>query len=53
MKDFSFLTVDPNQNSDALTGNFLRAVNKHAPLKKKLVTGNQESFRKRELQNQI
>lgn len=51
-EDFSFSTVDPNQNSDVLNGNFLRAVNKHAPLKKKLATGNQAPFMIRELQNQ-
>ena len=51
-EDFSFSTVDPNQNSDDLNGNFLRAVNKHAPLKKKLVRVNQAPFMKREFQNQ-
>ena len=51
-EDFSFSTVDPNQNSDVLNGNFLRAVNKHAPLKKKLVRVNQAPFMKREFQNQ-
>ena len=32
---------DPNQNYQSLTKTFLKFVNKHAPLKKRIVRGNQ------------
>ena len=41
---------DPNQNYQSLTKTFLTIVNKHAPLKKKIVRGNQASFMNKEFQ---
>ena len=42
--DFSFETDDPNENYSALTNTFSLIVEKHAPLKKKIVRGNHASF---------
>ena len=47
---FHFLKIDPNQNYNLLTNNFLGIVNKHAPLKKKIVRGNDVPFMKSEFQ---
>ena len=41
---------DPNQNYQSLTKTFLTIVNKHAPLKKKIVRGNQAPFMTKEFQ---
>ena len=35
---------DPNVNYKSITENFLEATDKHAPLKKKLVRGNQAPY---------
>ena len=42
--DFSFETGDPNENYSALTNTFSLIVEKHAPLKKKIVRGNHAPF---------
>ena len=44
---------DPNQNYQSLTKTFLTIVNKHAPLKKKIVRGNQVPFMIKEFQKAI
>ena len=44
---------DPNQNYQSLTKTFLTIVNKHAPLKKKIVRGNQAFFMTKEFQKAI
>ena len=41
---------DSNQNYNHLTDKFLGIVNKHVPLKKKLVRGNNAPFMNREFQ---
>ena len=42
--DFSFEADDPNENYSALTNTFSLIVEKHAPLKKKIVRGNHATF---------
>ena len=44
---------DPNQNYRSLTKTFLTILNKHAPLKKKIVRGNQAHFMTEEFQKAI
>ena len=44
---------DPNQNYQSLTKTFLTIVNKHAPLKKKIVRGKQAPFMTKEFQKAI
>ena len=44
---------DPNVNYKSITENFLEAIDKHAPLKKKLVRGNQAPFMNRDFQKAI
>ena len=44
---------DPNQNCQSLTKTFLTIVNKHAPLKKKIVRGNEAPFITKEFQKEI
>ena len=44
---------DPNQNYQSLTKTFLTIVNKHAPLKKKIVRGKQAPFMTKEFQKSI
>ena len=44
---------DTNVNYKSITENFLEAIDKHAPLKKKLVRGNQAPFMKRDFQKAI
>ena len=44
---------DPNQNYNLLTDKFLGLANKHAPLKKKFVRGNNAPFMNREFQKKI
>ena len=51
--NFDFLKNDPNQNYNLLTGKFLGIVNKHVPLKKKFVRGNNAPFMNREFQKGI
>ena len=43
----------PNENYQHLTENFISVVEKHAPLKKKSVRGNQASFVYREFRKAI
>ena len=51
--NFDFLKNDPNQNYNLLTDKFLGIVNKHAPLKKNFVRGNDAPFMNREFQKEI
>ena len=44
---------DPNQNYQSLTKTFLTIKNKHAPLKKKFVRGNQASIMTKEFQKAV
>ena len=44
---------DPNQNYQSFTKTFLTIVNKHAPLKKKIVRGNQAPFMTKKFQKAI
>ena len=44
---------DPNVNYKSITENFLEAIDKHAPLKKKFVKSNQALFMNREFQKAI
>ena len=46
--DFSLKTDNPNENRDFLTNTFFKIVN-NAPLKKKLIKGNQGPFMTRNL----
>ena len=48
--DFSMSSNDTNVNYKSITENFLGAIDKHAPLKKKLVRGNLASFMSRDFQ---
>ena len=41
---------DPNVNYKSITGNFLETIDKHAPLEKKFVSGNQALFMNRDFQ---
>ena len=51
--DFSLKTDDPNEDCDFLTNTFINIVNKHAPLKKKFIRGNQAPFMTRNLREEI
>ena len=51
--NFDFFKNDPNQNYNLLTDKFLGPANKHAPLKKKFVRGNNAPFMNREFQKEI
>ena len=44
---------DPNQNYQSLTKTFLTFVNKHAPLKKRIMQGNQAPFMTEEFRKAI
>ena len=44
---------NPNVNYKSITENFLEAIDKHAPLKKKFVRGNQAPFMNRDFQKAI
>ena len=44
---------DPNVNYKSITENFLETVDKHAPLKKKFVRGNQAPFMNRDFHKAI
>ena len=52
-KKFSMSSNDPNVNYKSITENFLEAIDKHAPLKKKYVRGNQVPFMNRDFQKAI
>ena len=41
---FELSSKDPHEGYDTITNNFLKVVNKHAPLKKKTVRGNDAPF---------
>ena len=51
--DFSFETDDPNESYSALTNTFSLIVEKHAPLKKKIVRGNHAPFITKDLRKAI
>ena len=42
---FELGSKDPHKGYDTITNNFLNVVNKHAPLKKKPIRGNDTPFR--------
>ena len=44
---------DPNVNYKSITENFLETINKHAPLTKKFIRGNQAPFMNRDFQKAI
>ena len=44
---------DPNLNYKSTTENFLETIDKHAPLKKKFIRGNQAPFMNRDFQKAI
>ena len=50
---FSFTADNPNQNYDLLSNKFLEIVNNHAPLKKKIIRGNQKPFMNKEFQKAV
>ena len=51
--DVSLNTDDPNENYNFITDKFSNVVNKHAPLKKKTLRGNQAQFLTNELRKEI
>ena len=51
--DFSFNTSNPDENYLVLTNVFPNIVNKHGPLKKKILRGNDAPFMKKELRKVI
>ena len=51
--NFDFFKNDPNQNYNLLTEKFLGLANKHAPLEKKFIRGNNAPFMNREFQKEI
>ena len=51
--NFCFNPDDPNENFELITGLFSKIVNKHAPLKKKFLRGNQAPFINKELRKAI
>ena len=51
--NFDFLKSDPNQNYNLLTDKSLGFINKHAPLKKKFVRGNNAPFMNSEFEKEI
>ena len=51
--NFDFFKSYPNQNYNLLTDKFLGIANKHAPLKKKFVRGNNAPFMNREFQKEV
>ena len=44
---------DPNANCKSITENLLETIDKHAPLKKKFIKGNQTPFMNRDFQKAI
>ena len=53
MQIFLFEADDPNENYSALTNTFSLIVEKHAPLKKKIVRGNHALFITKDLRKAI
>lgn len=53
MQGFGFSAVDPYQNYDNITHNFLGVVKKHTPLKGKFIRGNQTLFMNEKLQRKV
>ena len=51
--NFSFTSADPNENYLFLTNSFSKIVEKHVPLKKKSLRGNQAPFVSKELRKAI
>ena len=51
--DFSFETNDPIENYSAVTNTFSLIVEKHAPLKKKIVIGNHAPFITKDLRKAL
>ena len=51
--DFSFKTSNPDENYSVLTNVFSNIVNIHAPLKKKILRGNDAPFMNKELRKAI
>ena len=51
--EFSLNTDDPNEKYNFITDKFLNDVNRHAPLKQKMVRGNQALFFTKELRKEI
>ena len=51
--NFSLMIDKPNENCNFLTNTFINIVNKHAPLKKKFIRGNQAPFMIRNLRKEI
>ena len=51
--DVSLNTDEPNENYSFITDKFLNVVNRHAPLKKKTLRGNQAPFLTKELRKEI
>ena len=46
-------TDDPNQCFDYLTNQFSKVIDRHAPLKKKILRGNQAPFMNKEFRKEI
>ena len=51
--NFDFFKNDPNQNYNLLADKFFGIANKQAPLKKKIVRGNNAPFMNREFKKEI
>ena len=51
--DFSLNKDDPNENSNFINDKFLNVINRHAPLNKKTLRGNQATFLTKELRKEI
>ena len=51
--NFELSTIDPNENYRFITDTFIKIVERHAPLKKRLVRGNQAPFMNKELRKTI
>ena len=51
--DFSLNTDDPNENYNFITDKFLKVVNRHAPLKKKILRGNHAPLLTKEIRKEI
>ena len=51
--DFELKSDDPNENYDFIINTFSKVVNKHAPLKKKTIRGNQAPFMNKEFRKAI
>ena len=51
--DFSLNTDDPNENYNFITDKFLKVVNRHAPLKEKILRGNHAPLLTKEIRKEI